>query len=716
MLKIVTILILFKIVSGKIIWKPRNTYGVANKQIILGCSVDDYQDRVDWFYKGVDNKVEHLSRNTELKSYLTYKNKMNILYNDEEKNSIKFSLLIVDIQLEDTGVYSCAASNEEGRELYSAFVSVINVQKCEVFYMNRTLAIRCQLEVTGDVEFVTNWRCPVTQKSTGYKERNGTIKNRLYELIPIRDILVGVSVEYSPDAVIKVCSLEIMSIKYNGPRIDDIDHKTPFFEGIIHLKPESSFEGMHCAMEKYLITNLIPILILDRSYNERNGLPIQNYSGNYYECVIPNKVIKQFFMGNEFEQKKYASCEETGGLVCIKNFTILLNMFPGLVDIPAIEHNRLCRTKKDVSKCLQLIQPCSESKKLRGLVTSFYFLCNSKFVSMTKNQVNYVDKKLCSQHYPQTMGNLHIKSKYIIGSKNNNDDDDSVVTDSFCRTLNFFKKLFCVEHLIAANGNFELSQWYLKFMTHKNQIDISRFYEKPFKKSFQKNFLIAECHSDSLDYITESDCVLAEKCLTLYGLIMKSINFGFFYILNFNYLEKHVCSEMESDLIPCSTRFLSKCGIIMANLYKPILALRRAICFGVAKTYPKHQACFYRIYVTHLIQHRCNWGGNYNKLKEKVETSYEKAAQICKMGMAQMECVLSLVRMKCGVGAASVQENLLQVLYTEVFQDLYCRKWFSFKERLSLLKNNSLLLCSNKCFGFVVFIYSFKIIFHKKIW
>ena len=685
--KLIIFFFLRQLSQCKIVETPRSTYGVHGQQVILQCSVDRLDDRVDWFYKGVENKVEHLSRNTDLKSPFTAKNKMRILYDAESESNIKFYLLIRTIQLKDTGIYACSVSNNRNRVLKSVLVSVLNIKKCKTFYLNRTLAIRCQLEITGDVEFVTNWQCPVMQRDTGIRERNDTIKNLFYEDIRVRDQMIGVTVEYSPDSLLRVCSLVILALKYNGPRYEDTDLKTPFFEATVELVPMVVSEGTLCSMEKNHITNLKPNIVLDPDYSKKHDIPIQNLSGKYYGCLLPKNITKQLFMGSEFEAQRFASCETIGGMACMKNYTVLLHMYPSLIDLPAVEYNRICRSKEAVSSCLKRIQPCSQSSKLRGLATSFYFLCKSKFLSLTKNQVNYVDQKMCTQHYPQTMGNLHVKTKYVIGSKYAEPDDDSPTIDSFCRILSFFNQLFCVEHMIAGNGNMELSQWYLKFMTHMKQLDLSRFYES--RKRPAKKILISECRSDSIDYIQEAECKEAEKCLALMGILMQTINFGFFYISNLTYFQNVVCRNMESDIKPCFSKFSPKCGIVIMNMYKPMFAMRRAICFGAVKTYQTHHRCFNRIYLTHSVQHRCKWGSKYNEINEKARTSFEKSAEICKMGMAQMECVVALTRAKCGLGGAKVQEYLLQVFYIEVFENLYCKKWFSFKQRLSFLKNSA---------------------------
>lgn len=147
-----------------------------------------------------------------------------------------------------------------------------------------------------------------------------------------------------------------------------------------------------------------------------------------------------------------------------------------------------------------------------------------------------------------------------------------------------------------------------------------------------------------------------------------------------------MCNRYDIELKSCLINFFDHCDINTLFIYRPMMALKEALCNRFKKSYQQHEGCFMKYYASSEIHQHCSWATGFYDLYAFQGSQHELSYEICKMGLQHINCVYKLVATACGREAAHLQKMLLKIIMKVAFDKLYCQSTFSLKPHLQSMK------------------------------
>ena len=662
--------------------KPRNTVGLVGQQVILECAVNSLINTVDWFYRSTSRSAIHLTRNHE-KKRMSVVNKVEVIFNDKDRNYITYNLKILNLTVEDAGFYSCYVTlsfKNKKRQGASASLSIFRLDSCLSYFNNIILSHTCNLQITGATRYYYLWQCKQPGEGTlAVRKQKGKNLGKLP--MDIFYLIVSHKANYTNFDSLSTCSLRIKPRKTLAKDIINNDQRQPHFDTYVFFIStigSTTLQEEVCIRDKNGYLPLHTIVRYTFSYLNFHNLSLEDYnkfsSKRNYSCLINDVSLgRAIFTTNPpkvFDMYGSMSCEDKGVSKCYTNFTKFINKNYFFVDVQFDEYDLLCSRFENAGVCIEYFQPCRITPTMKGIIDSYEFLCSTDYKSFYQIPVNPFDFNTCREHYPQAMANIYNRAGSFYKSGFSSDAFNHMLVDSFCERLTISSTLFCVEHILASNTNLELARWYLKFVSHLKQFRIFEYF--PHNQVYYNTSRFFRSCADFTKDVSRIECLRVDKCFSPLSLLLETINSGFVVITDLAMFSRKVCVIKKKDFLSCVEGLLPYCNITTYNLYRALTPLKKALCTDLKKAYERHHNCFIRLHESVFIAPKCSWWNLYEKLYTHSGSMQDFASRVCRMGKLHFECIEKLVSPRCGPEAAYLQKHLLKLLLAYTFDQLFC--------------------------------------------
>lgn len=695
---------LFQYSHGVIVIKPKNSVGLLGEQVIFDCSVNSFLDSVDWFYRTTSSLSIHLTMNNERKNK-NFVNKMDIIYNDENRLYISYNLKIMNLTLEDTGSYSCFVTQnfkKQERQGATASLSIFRHDSCISYFKNNHLEHTCNFQITGSTRYFFMWRCEYTANNTiAVKRYQGTNLDK--KPMDMFYIITSSRVNYTGYSDLNTCSLNIRPRKVIIGPFKSFDERLPEFESNIHFGSSianlNSVAKEECIRDKNGFLPLETINQFSFAYKNTHELSVVDHINpsmiNNYSCILESvplgKAIFTTAVHRAFDLYNSITCESKGIFECFENYTSYIDKKTFFIDLQFEEYDLLCNDLEQVQLCTDDYKPCRRDAVMKGIMESYNFLCTTDYKSFYQIPVNPFDFNLCSEHYPQSMANIYNRAGSFYKSVFNKESPNEFLISNFCERLSLAGNLFCVEHILSSSASIEMARWYLKFVSHLKQFRIFSLFPH-YAGHLKGGRFVKSCSDFTYRDSSRAECLQIDKCLTPLTLLLETINSGFVVIQDVSFFERGVCRIRSKDMVLCMESILPHCNITIFNLYRSLLPIKQALCKELKRAYTKHHNCYIRIQEAVFITPKCSWKAVYDKLYTHTGSLQEFSEEVCKMGKTHYNCIKKLVSQRCGPEAAYLQRHLVKLLLSHTFDQLFCVGTFNVQwknTRIDYLLNGS---------------------------
>lgn len=501
---------------------PRNTVGIVGKSVILECSLSSKYVDVQWFYSADENNYEILSKNEQYKRKKFFK-KIDVLYR-ASSDVYAYDLRINNIQLQDSGFYSCLLSLENRSIVKTAHMSVIKIEKCKAYVVGYKLSHVCEIHTAGSTEFSFSWKCDRTAE--GFRSFNKSmVWNMLNQLIHVQVFNIGVQLDVMIDRTLHACDFETVAINLKPFKDKHVDVKVPFFEFVL-----SFYQS-----EITLLLDNIPNCLLEddgelkleyyyqflTNYAKKHRLIVPRIPNEKFTCSLAQMFIKKPLLiastPRASPSKLYARCDLKNGMKCLGFFIPYINEETNFVNVNRDNYHKLCDHQRDVSVCLDRIQPCFMTKNLKGLIEAYKFFCTSDYLLLqSSGNSKTIDPDKCFEHYPQIMTRLKINAHTQMKFFDSSPIRAPVLHKAFCSYLAGLAKSYCIEHLLASRSSLPMSEWYHAFFQILKQITDHGLFA--FKESLAENHqYLIDCKGPFKSDKETKECRYATECAPVLG-------------------------------------------------------------------------------------------------------------------------------------------------------------------------------------------------------
>ncbi|ESN95301.1 hypothetical protein HELRODRAFT_179649 [Helobdella robusta] len=533
-----------------------------------------YAQAVDWFFKNsASSQPIHISRGSSVK-HKKYFKKFDII-KFSYADLFVYNLKIKRVSFQDAGIYACQISDLEGMgRKGGATLTVVSVSNCSSLLIGTFFRQECQLQETGFTSLTTVWSCPFKKFQQNniveyVKKFDSTLSTKRWSTI-LRASLEADSYNLT------TCKLMITSENFSKLKIPDLSDESPLFNmTVIFSANETATKHVHPSCDFGTLPTLTKFIF--HSENTRaNGFSPKQSITPYY-CTFSKDTFENIF-------HKAFSCEDFASAKCINMFQNEMNGFAGFINVDKTKFKTMCDQFPEAHKCLkEIIKVCPSRKKLSATFNSYKYFCSSDYTKLHTKPLNKSIFKKCYTLYPQQIVYFNKTA-----SQNRQDKRDiNVLEQSFCNRIEEATKIFCIEHLLTAVGNSELSKWFLAYIEQQ-----------------QKLFNLFPIHAvisgqlsslSSCNDLKEIDgeyvkvvCPTVRMCFPFLLRLLHSINFGFTIIENINEFDSIVCSNNLEEIKLCFGYFILSCNPVIQNVIKPLLSFWKQICYDLKMSYKQH--------------------------------------------------------------------------------------------------------------------------------
>ena len=502
---------------------PKNTVGIVGKSVILDCSLSSRSVDVQWYYSADEKNYEILTKNEQFKRKSFFK-KIDVLYKASSDIYV-YDLRVNSIQLRDAGFYSCILLLDNRTVVKTAHLSVINVFDCRAFLNGYKLSQMCVVETSGYTDYSFSWKC--NRNAEGFRGYNKTIvMNLINQMIHVQIFTLGVELNIMIDRNYQACDLEGLAINQRPFKQIHVDVDIPFFEFVMSFYQTEvifHYNITECTVEKNGRLKLDHYYKFPNNYPKKHQINFPQALNTKFICSLKNAFVSRPMLYSsspttEEPLKLYASCDVKNGYKCLGFFIPYTEEDTNFLNVPKDLYNKLCDHQRDVIVCLDQIQPCFMTKKLKGLIEAYKYFCNSDFMLIRQNSVPSLKSEHCLEHYPQTMARLKRKNTMDMKFFDTTHRRAPPLHKAFCSYLSALSKSYCIEHILAQKVNLALSEWYREFFTVLKQTHENGIFS--FREDLaEKHSFLIDCAGPFPTHKEEKECHFAAKCASALGLI-----------------------------------------------------------------------------------------------------------------------------------------------------------------------------------------------------
>lgn len=714
----------------RLVNRPENIIALKGTSVTFTCAVSNARNVVVWSFKDMEGNSVLISIRLEI---VVKSTRYNVEYGSKSATYRSHDLIIKNIGVEDSGIYTCIDTTD--KEEASASLTFLEVPLCSTKLIQgesrRGNKFICDFKISGFIGVNGEWNCEYSRNTTSVFTNRSV--DQLMGTRTLKVMQYNSSVETKPINTqdTPVCNLTLIS---GGLMFENIHHlqflskNVPDFKYVLHPVGPPRFnvtDGYNVKKGEYiscLADSPLPVTynMLVYVHGASTMKVIKNTTENVTQmtelgpykihCLVHNPLnLKPVYQAlDKIEVVSFPASGSSCRLLESKSgiITVIFGKDTPL-QLAETTFEFMCQDPYRVKKIIRENLPCKITSHQQGVMDAFDFLCTPRTKNLyavgevIESQFDLDNSKLYDKYPYSILPMIH----YItIGTEPEIKKSTLMISLNCQRYLNV-AKIFHHVYLAYLRSGEGAAEWYKEFYSSYYGIQL---YEPKLLRAPEivNDVNITECHK--LGGEGKHLCVLIQQCDRVYDLLIQTFSYGFIVIDDINEFVEHVCEFTPYNMHDCETELVLPCNPEIAAIYKPMTMLQILMCDYLLKDYLKYQECFSKHFVASRFRKSFKCAKRFLEvMKSFTSSNYSgkhMVEDVCAASVELLNCVEEEVQKRCGSMAARLQRNVLRKILSVALENYFCFKAFT-HSIYDTGAGNSLLAHSHS-FWFVVSIFT----------